>query len=246
MFPLLFMHLIYKIATLTWLGLPRACAKSCLGPSPGSQGHFCIGIFEMCMLSTFQRRFRARCEVYCCFLLRQPEKLEENHGCVLNDKSSCPSHRKPRVISSRRRLCVISSVDNSNTLISFPFGILSEVTCQKSNTRLARQWWESGILNFWVSEVVVHWLFKDLTKMSCSNPNFLVAICTIWKLYFKVALTVPSSGVGRIDWLAILITECRLHIYKKNFSLTKVYYILALSTNQLNFNFTACCQQLPY
>lgn len=148
MFPLLFVHLIHKIPTLTCLGLPTACAKSCLVPSPGSQGHFWVGIFEMCILSTFQRRFRASCEVYCSLLLRQPEKLEENHGCVLNDKSACHSHRKPRMISFTHRLCVTSLVDNSNTLISFLFGILSEVTCPKSNVMLVGQSWESGILSF--------------------------------------------------------------------------------------------------
>lgn len=131
------MHLICKIPTLTWLGLPTACAKSCHAPSPGSQGHFWVGVLEMRILSTFQRRFRARCEVYCCFLLRQTEKLEGNHARVLNDKSACPSPRKPRMISSRRRLCA-SSVDNSNTLISFTFGI-SEVACPKSNTMLVGQ-----------------------------------------------------------------------------------------------------------
>ena len=202
----------------------------------------------MCILNTFQRRFRARCEVYCCCLLKQSEKLEESHVCILNNKSACPSHRKPRMVSSRHRLCVTSSLGNSNILIliSFRFRILSEVTCPKSNTMLVGQWWESGILISGFLKSLVHLLLKDLPEMSCSNPNFLVAICTIWKLYFKVALTLSSSEVSRFDWLAILITECRLHIYKKNLSLTKAYYILALSTNQLNLNVTACCQQLTY
>lgn len=151
-FPLTFMHLISKIPTLTWLGLPTACAKSCPAPSPGSQGHFWI-VFEKHTLSTFQRRFRARCEVYCCFILRQVEKLEENGGCVLN-KRVCPSHGKPRVISFGHKLCVTSSVDNTSTPISFPFGLLSEVTCPKSNAVSVGQWRASGILNFWVSEVI--------------------------------------------------------------------------------------------
>lgn len=64
--------------------------------------------------------------------LRQVEKLEENSGCVLNE-STCPSHRKPRVISFRHKLCVMSSVDNTTTPISFPFALLSEGTCPKSN-----------------------------------------------------------------------------------------------------------------
>lgn len=39
-------------------------------------------------------------------LLLSLEKLEESHGYVLNDRSACPSHKKPRTISSRCRLCV--------------------------------------------------------------------------------------------------------------------------------------------
>lgn len=133
MLPLLFVHLIYKTHTLIWLGLPIVCAKSCPAPSSGSQGHFQIGIFEMCILSTFQRRFRVKCQVFYYSLLRQPENLENNHVCALNDKSTSPSHRKPMIISSKCKPGVKSSVDNSDTmiLISSLFGILSEVTCPK-------------------------------------------------------------------------------------------------------------------
>lgn len=145
------MHFMCKILSFTWLGLPTAWAEPCPAPSPGSQGHFWVGIIEMCIVSTFQRRLRGRWEVYCYFLLRKKvmvvywmkralAPVRGSPGWFLS-VTGCVWHPQWIVVThwSWFRSC---------------FAMLSEVTCPKPNTMLVGQWWESRILNFWVSDVI--------------------------------------------------------------------------------------------
>lgn len=159
------MHFIYKILSFTWLGLPTARAKSCPAASLGSQGHFWVGIIEMCIVSTFQRRFRGRWEVYCYFLVRKPEKVMVVYWMkrVLAPVRGSPGWFPPVTGCVWHPKWII--VTHWSWFHS-RFGMLSEVTCPKSNTVLVGQWWESGILISVFLKSLVHWLHKDLTEMS--------------------------------------------------------------------------------